>query len=93
MFWIFYQNSVDNKDVLVIAEQWLHSIKAFYFSHAAPPVSQLGVHKKLGGDTAGTADPNRPKGYSRPYDVTISNKTWGKEAGRAEVNYGVCLAK
>jgi len=30
-----------------------------------------GGHKKLGGDTAGTADPNWPKGYSIPYDITL----------------------
>ncbi|GAB0209839.1 mitochondrial enolase superfamily member 1 [Grus japonensis] len=36
-------------------------------------VSRLGVHKKLGGDTAGTADPNSPKGYSIPYDIMLNN--------------------
>ena len=45
-------------DVLVIAEQRLHSVKAFSVSHVVPPTSRLGVHKKLRGDTAGTADPN-----------------------------------
>jgi len=34
---------------LAIAEQCLHSIKAFLVSHTAPPVSRLGVQKKLGG--------------------------------------------
>ncbi|KAK4810900.1 hypothetical protein QYF61_013308 [Mycteria americana] len=46
-----------------IAEQCLHSVKAFSAPHTAPPASRLGVHKKLGGDTAGRADPNGPKGY------------------------------
>ncbi|KAK4824954.1 hypothetical protein QYF61_021642 [Mycteria americana] len=36
----------------------LHTVKAFAASHPTPPASRLGVHKKLGGDTAGTADPN-----------------------------------
>jgi len=45
-------------DILVIAEQFLNKVKAFSASHTAPPVSRMGVHKKLGGDTAGTADPN-----------------------------------
>lgn len=45
-------------DVLVIAEQCLHSAKAFSAAHAAPAARGLGVHEKLGGDTAGTADPN-----------------------------------
>jgi len=30
------------------------------------------AHRKLGGDTAGTADPNWPKVYSIPYDVMLS---------------------
>jgi len=30
------------------------------------------VHGKLGGDMAGTADPNGPKGYSIPYDLMLS---------------------
>jgi len=59
--------------VLVIAEQFLHSVKAFSASHPLSPARRLGVHKKLGGDTAGTADPNWPKGFSIPYDITLSN--------------------
>ena len=58
--------------VLVTAEQCLHRVKAFSASHTTPPASRLGVHEKLGGDTAGTADPNCPKGYSIPYDVMLS---------------------
>jgi len=41
------------------------------------PASRVGVHKKLGGDAAGTADPNKPKGYPIshviPYDTVLSN--------------------
>jgi len=37
------------------------------------------MHKKLGGRTAGTADPNRPKGYHIPYNIMLSNKSWGKK--------------
>ncbi|KAK4809564.1 hypothetical protein QYF61_016996, partial [Mycteria americana] len=33
------------------------------------------VHKKLGGGTARRVDPNCPKGYSIPYDVTLSIET------------------
>ena len=65
MFWICAGNSVDNterfllyRDVFVVAEQCLHRAKGFAASHTTPPVSRLGVHKELGGDTAGTADPN-----------------------------------
>jgi len=42
----------------------LHSVKAFSVSHAAPP--------------AGTADPNRPKGYPILSDIVLSNESWGK---------------
>ena len=37
-----------------------------------PPASRLGVQKELGGDTAGTADSNWPKGYFISYDVMLS---------------------
>ena len=54
------------------AEQRLHRAKAFSASHPTPQASRLGVHKELGGDTAGTADPNWPKGYSILYDMSCS---------------------
>ncbi|KAK4809988.1 hypothetical protein QYF61_004440 [Mycteria americana] len=41
---------------------------------------RLEMHK-LGGDTAGTADPNCPKGYSRPYGIVRSIEPRGKLAG------------
>jgi len=53
------ENRVDkHTDALVLAEQFLHSIKTLSVSHAALPKSRLAVHKNLEGDTAGTADPN-----------------------------------
>jgi len=64
MFWICAGDSA--------AEQCLYRVKAFSASHITPPASGLGVHKKLGVDTAGTANPNWPKGYSIPYDVMLS---------------------
>jgi len=36
----------------------LISVKAFSAAHTASPASRLGVAKRLGGDTAGEADPN-----------------------------------
>ncbi|KAK4816835.1 hypothetical protein QYF61_023899 [Mycteria americana] len=39
------------------------------------------VHKKLGGGTARTADPNWPKGYSIPYDVMLSIENGGSWPG------------
>jgi len=55
MLWICAENSVD---VLVIAQQCLHRLEAFSAPHSTPPASRLGVHEKLGRDTARTADPN-----------------------------------
>ena len=59
-------------EVLVIAEQYLNRVMACSASHPTPPTSRLGVHKKLRGNTAGTADSNWPKGYSMPYDILLS---------------------
>jgi len=52
-------------NILAIAEQHRHRVKAFSVS---------GVGRRLGGDTAGTADPNWPKRYSIPYSIMFSNK-------------------
>lgn len=65
-----------HRDVLATGERCLHSIKAFPASHITPPVRRLGVPKWLRGDTAGRADSSIPKGYSRPYHVVLSNKSW-----------------
>lgn len=45
-------------DVFVGAEQCLHQAKAFTAPHTTTPVSEMEVHKKLGGNTGRTADPN-----------------------------------
>lgn len=39
--------------------------------------TRLGVHRELGGDSAGTVDPSWPEGYSTPYGLMLSNKTRG----------------
>jgi len=57
IFWVCDENSVDNIVVSVIAEQCLHKVKALSVPHIAPLLSSLGMDKKLGGDTDGTADP------------------------------------
>jgi len=50
------------------------------------------VHEVLGGDTAGTADPNSPKGYPITYDIVLSNKSWRrKEEVRDFWSDGVCV--
>jgi len=62
----------------VIAKQCLHRVKDFSASHNAVPVSRLGVHMELRGDTSGTADIKWPKEYPILYDVILSNKRWRK---------------
>ncbi|KAK4806257.1 hypothetical protein QYF61_013401 [Mycteria americana] len=47
------------------------------------------VPKKLGGDTARTADPNWPKGYSIPYGVMLSIETGGVGQGVAVAARGL----
>jgi len=64
---------------MAVAEQCLHSVKAFLFSPLwFLLVRSLGMCRKLGGDTARTADPNWPKGYSITHSIMLSNKTGGK---------------
>ena len=65
-----------------MAEQRVHSVKAFSASHTAPPASRLGVHKTLGGDTARTADPKGPKAYPILYDVCSAIKLRAVVAAR-----------
>ena len=59
----------------VVAEQCLYQVKDFSASDTQP-ARRLEGHNKLGGDTAGTADPNWPKGYSAPCDAPVYN--WGE---------------
>lgn len=49
--------------------------------HAALQASRLGVDQELGGDTARTAGPDRPKGCPTPHSFVLSDKTWGELAG------------
>jgi len=66
MFWIWAENR--GMFLLSLSSAYTES-RPF---HITPPVSRLGMHGKLGGDRAGTADPIWPKGYSMPYDVMHS---------------------
>ncbi|KAK4818030.1 hypothetical protein QYF61_004154 [Mycteria americana] len=50
----------------------------------APSLETFKVHKKLGGDTARTADPNCPKGYCIPYGVMLSIETGGSWPGGSD---------
>jgi len=47
------------------------SQRLFIFSYCPASEEAGGMHKKLGGDAARTADPNWP-GYSIPYDIILN---------------------
>jgi len=57
MFWICAKNNVDNTGMFLLLLSSAYTVKAFTAAHPTAPARRLGVHKKLGGDTAGTADP------------------------------------
>lgn len=65
-------------NVMVVTEQYLHSLKAFSLS---PAVRRLRVGKNLGGDIARTGDPSWPKGcFTLPCMMFCSTvKAEGKE--------------
>lgn len=65
---------------MVIAGQCLHRVEAFAAPHPIPAVRKPGQVRKVGGDPAGTADPNCSKGYPRPQ---LSIQSWGKLLGAA----------
>ena len=67
--------------MLAIAEQGSRGLGGRSAPRPALPASRLGVHGEPGGDTAGTADPDCPKGYSRPWDVMLSNRSGGDVGG------------
>lgn len=88
MFWVCGQNCVDVRDGFVTAEQGPPKPRAVVLPLTIPPAGRLEVHKKLEGDTAGTADPTDPRDV--PYHkvscsaLTLSNLKLGEEEGREE---------
>lgn len=62
---------------------WLNSactVSRLYVDvpYSVPAVSVLRVGEKLGGNMAGTADPNSPKGYSVTCNIILGNKNGGR---------------
>ena len=57
MFWICAENSVDNTGMFsfLLSSAYTEPRALLLLT---PPASRLGGHKELGGDTAGTADPD-----------------------------------
>jgi len=90
MFWICAGNGV-NRGMLSLLLSSAYKVEAFPASHTTLPARRLGVHKKLGGDTAGTAEQG-----DIPCHMTSCSaiKAEGQEGGRGDVQgYGVCLPK
>lgn len=81
----FDEHSNGKKDVFVIAQQGLHKAKAFSSFHTALLARKLGVHWKLGGDTARTIDSNQPKRYSRPYGIVLSIQSGEGRSKKEEI--------
>lgn len=54
----------------------MHSVKAFSVSHSLCCLQLPGVSKRLGGDMAGTADPNWPQWREWPCNIRLSSKIW-----------------
>ena len=82
LLWICAENSVGNTGMFWLLLSSAHTVRAFSAPQTTPPVCGLGVHKKLGGDTAQTAEPSWPKWCSTPYTLMLSNKKLGEEEGR-----------
>jgi len=74
MFCICVENSVVNTGIFWLSLSSAHTESGPFLlltpSHQWG--GRLGVHKRLAGDTLGTADPSWPKGYSIPYDLILS---------------------
>lgn len=61
-----------------------------FFSFSCGPESEeAGGDEKMGGDTAGTADPEWPEGYPRPYGIVLNTKTGGVGWGWQPLSWGL----
>lgn len=59
MFWICAENGVDNTEMFsLLLNRSCTVSRPFLLLVISLTARRLGVHKELGGDTAGTADPN-----------------------------------
>jgi len=56
LLWVCAANSVGNTGMFLLLLSSAHRVRAFSAPHTAPSVRGQGVHKKLGGDTARTAE-------------------------------------
>lgn len=76
LFWICKQYSVDNTLMFQLLLNITYAAPRLspYLCHSTP--QQIGGQwMRIRGKAPGTADQNRLKGYSVPYNITLSNKT------------------
>ena len=53
--------------------------------------SRLGMHKKMGGDTARTSDSRWPQRYLIPHDVMLGLRAGERQSGECIQNYGFAI--
>lgn len=66
--------------------------RPYLFLTLLPLSNSAGMSERLGRDTARTADPNCPKGYSIPFNVNVGNKLGWKEKEMGVVFQGGCYS-
>ena len=66
---------------LVTAQQGLHRVKAFSASHPTPPVSRVGVHKKLEGTWLGQLTPTDQRDIPHLMTSCSAYKSGGRRRG------------
>lgn len=85
---LWQKQSLWGTSVLRVAEQRLHSSKAFSVSHSALPVNRVGVHRELGGDT--TKHINRAdQNDALQHNITVSDEVTSLCGAAKGVNWKV----
>lgn len=79
--------------MFVIAEQGLHTAKAFSLPHPTSEGAGAAQGPWKWGDTPGTGDPTWPEGHPRPYGIMISIQSWTKKDERGTQSVGVSLPR
>lgn len=98
---IFVIKTVDNTPMLWLLLNSVCTAPRISLDHALPCpapllplVNGLGVGKRLGWHAAGRADPNWPKHYSIPCNITLIQKSSRKGGGRGDARgYTFCFPK
>jgi len=89
--WIFNENGDNTPLFLLLQRTAAQSQGHFNFSYC-PFSKRLRVHKELRGAQPRKMTQTGPVGYSIPYGLILSNKSWGEEGGSGNVQSdGLCL--